>query len=687
MKKNIIYIMSILMTSGIVSSCADVLDADKYFKDRMTIEDVFTDKDRTLMWLSHAYSFLTAQDNIEVSTEEKTIFNFSDDIYFYNDKTLYNQFKRGTYNESSRQNSWTACYNGIRQATIFIQNVDMNYNLTEEERADYKAQARFVRAYYYWLLLRKYGPIVIAPDEGFDYTNTYDELSIPRSTYDECANYISEEMKIAAADLPLKRAADQLAMPTRGAALAVRAKVLLYAASPINNPQPGDNEKFPDMKNFDGKNLLSQDYDNRKWAVAAAAAIDVMKLNVYQLNVAYSRTEANATQGYPATITPYDDGDFSLYNWPDGFKDIDPYESYRSIFNGDVAGEANTEIIFSRQKNVSFSTFSKRCLPVTYAYGSNNIGMTQKQCDAYYMADGTDCPGKERELGLERSDMRPRESGFVTPGTSGTCIPGFETFSDESKYREVSKQYVGREPRFYASVGYNGTVWPLLSNKEVADYQKNVMMQIYYYRGSGDGYSANGTYLPTGIGFVKYVNPYDSAPGGTTKVIAKVEPALRYADILLAYAEAINEVDGQYDIQSWEGSEIYSISRSIDEMKKGIRPVRCRAGIRDFDISVYQDKNLFRDKLKRERQIEFVGEGQRYFDLRRWKDAEFEESIDVYGCNILMSEEQKELYHVPTITKELTSVFTRKMYFWPIPLEELKRNKNLTQNPGWMYND
>ena len=85
----------------------------------------------------------------------------------------YKTFKNGTYNEGFRH-SWGASYKGIRQASIFIQNVDMNMKITEQEKADFKAQARFVRAYYYWLLLRRYGPIPLLPDEGLDYTDSYE---------------------------------------------------------------------------------------------------------------------------------------------------------------------------------------------------------------------------------------------------------------------------------------------------------------------------------------------------------------------------------------------------------------------------------------------------------------------------------------------------------------------------------
>ena len=154
--------------------------------------------------------------NLEVSMMLNTITNFADDIYFGgNSLAVYKEFKTGTYDESYRH-SWSESYKGIRQASIFIQHIDMNTKFTEEERADLKAQARFVRAYYYWLLLRKYGPVPLLPDEGLDYTASYDDLAIQRSSYDECVEYIESEMLLAAKDLPLNRALNQGARPTRG---------------------------------------------------------------------------------------------------------------------------------------------------------------------------------------------------------------------------------------------------------------------------------------------------------------------------------------------------------------------------------------------------------------------------------------------------------------------------------------
>ena len=140
-----------------------------------------------------------------------------------------------------------------------------------------------------------------------------------------------------------------------------------------------------------------------------------------------------------------------------------------------------------------------------------------------------------------------------------------------------------------------------------------------------DGFSGTGVYLRSGIGIMKYVHPDDT---NRKEIKAKAEPAIRFAEILLIYAEALNELEdgSSYDISSWDGSTTYSVSRDINEMKKGIRQVRRRAGVPDYTMSEYQDRDVFRKKLKRERQIELMAEGQRYFDLRRWKDAEVEES-------------------------------------------------------------
>lgn len=668
----------------LLMSCKDYLKSDQFFKDRMTEEKVFTDIEYIEEWLAHTYSYLGGE-NADVANRGDTEHNFSDDMFYggrdarydinWANSMSYNRFMTGQYDENAKQASWTQSYRGIRSASEFIQNIDRNNELSEEERADYKAQARFVRAYYYWLLLRKYGPIPILPDEGIDYTESYDGVATPRSTYEECADYISNEMILAAKDLPLTRGQQSIARPTRGAALATRAKALLYAASPLMNGGLKTDDYAQKLVDDQGRPLLSLDYNEEKWAKAAAAAKDVIELGVYRLYTASFR--ASGTSAFPATISPPYNTEYSDKSWPDGWADIDPFESYRAVFNGTLSGSENPELIFTRGKNQG--GYSIRDMVATQlpreATGWNNNGLTQKQVDAYYMEDGLDVPGKDKEIG--RGDGSDRLTGFTT-----------QEDIDAGKYKPlpsgVSLQYANREPRFYASVAYNGSIWHMTNESE----ERNQEQQVFYYRSEQSGYTNTSFWIRTGIGIKKFVHPRDTyEQGDLDNIVSKEEPAIRYADILLIYAEALNEIDGSYNIPSWDESQVHNINRNVDEIKKGIRPIRIRAGLPDYLSEVYSNKSELRNKIKRERQIELMGEGQRYYDLRRWGDASVELSLPIYGCNVLMTSEQRELFHTPVPDFDLQSAFSSKMYFWPISHRELKRNSRLTQNPGWTYND
>ena len=663
---------NIFTATAIISvfvSCSDFLHVDKEIKDRLTLETVFLKKDYVEEWLANAYSHII-NDNGDVGIGNWP-FSFSDDMYNPN----YKNIREVTYSEESWQGSWQNAYRGIRQASIFIQNVRACEEVTEDEVTDFKAQARFVRAFYYWKLLQKYGPVPLLPEEGLDYTDSYAALSIPRNTYDECVDYIVSEMVLAAKDLPLRRELLSISRPTRGAALSVRAKVLLYAASPLMN---GNKDNYASQLTDDqGKRLLSEIYDEEKWAKAAAAAKDVMDLNTYQLYVAYKRESGDLA--YPETITPYDDGDFSQKNWPQGYADIDPFESYRSVFNGELTATENPELIFTRGQNqgdqgVNFMVLSQ--LPLR-AKGYNQTCMTQKQCDAYYMSDGADCPGKDLEIG--RGDGSQRETGFVTDADiqAGVYKP---------LTKGVSLQYANREPRFYASVAYNGAIWNLLNAALEVDKGP---YYCWYYRGGEEGQSNSGNWLLTGIGVKKFVRPTDTnddrnTSGSNSHITKKADPAIRYAEILLLYAEALNELTATYQIASWDGTKTHSISRDINELKKGVQPIRIRAGIPDYESDVYTNTYAFRKKLKQERQIELMGEGHRYFDLRRWKDAPEEEALPFYGCNTLMTESEKDQFHMPIEITSVRTCFAEKTYFWPIHRDELQKNIRLTQNPGWL---
>lgn len=666
-KKHLLYSAILSMGMGL-SSCSDYLSVEgKLEKTTQSLEKIFESEDFSEQWLAQVYSYMTRY-NADIASTFYCVTNFADDMIFGDDMKGFRTFKYAEYDEEWRRDAWYDAYNGIRQASIFIHNIDRNKEFTPDEIKDYKAQARFARAYLYWKLLQRYGPIPLIPDEGLDYSVEYENVAVPRSTYDECADFIADEMKLAAQDLPEKRDNRNIARPTRGAALAARAKALLYAASPINNPRPSDTERFTDLTDDEGRHLIAQEYNEEKWARAAAAARDVVEMgrrNVYELYTVKARDIG--TDDYPATIAPPTHEIYSNEEFPKGWKGIDPLQSYQTLFNGNLYPSDNPEMIFTTGQNINLATDLARRFMPREGGGWNCYAMTGKQCDAYDMNDGTPFDKDKKYTG---------DNNYITAAEAAT--------GKWSPLRKgVNKRYAHREPRFYASVAFNGTFWPLSSGSEEKDRHK----QVFYYRGNESGWGLNDNILRTGIGIMKYVSPRDNAKSGS--IVAKPVIGIRYADVLLWYAEALNEIQQgkTYNIPSWDGSQTYTISRDTKEMSDAISQIRFRAGVPDYEENVYKSQDEFRTKLKHERQIELFAENSRYYDLRRWKDADVEESMPIYGCNALMSEKEKDYFHTQVVLYDLPTTFNRKMYFWPISHNELSKNKRLTQNPGWTTYD
>lgn len=671
MKKKYI-IFSIIICLGVcLQSCSDFISVERYFKDRQDLERIFNSKDYTEEWLANGYYQLLSY-NLDVGHTRFTLTNYSDDMIYTEGGSgiTFSNFKFGKYGPQYTGNAgnlishpWRQSYDGIRQASIFLDNVHPGEEITEEEYRDYKGMGYFLRGYCYWLLLRKYGPVPLLPDEGLDYEADYSELAYPRNTYDECVEYISEQMILAAEFLESKRNSRNAARPTKGAALAVRAKAYLYAASPLAN----GNTEMANFVDDKGNILISQQYDESKWAKAAAAALDVINTGEFRIYTMPKRLSGGLLGAYPATVEPPYHPVYSEQEWPNGWKDIDPMDSYRCLFNGDLYVAENPELIFTRGDNqlgdeYGITSMARHQMPVNQGGGWNCHGITGKQCDAYAMIDGK-------------------------PFDREKAPKGFTTKDGEYPYlrKDVWLEYANREPRFYASVAFSGANWPCTSAQDAA----NRDFQTFYYYGESEGrkiISTNDRWIPTGIGMMKFVNPKESYKNGT--VYSKVDPAIRYADILLMYAEALNELTGSHQVQSWDKSQTYTISRDIAEMKKAVLPIRLRAGLPNYDdiydgMDPYDSADALRKEIKRERQIEFLGENQRYFDLRRWKDAPKEEGEEIYGCNTTVPKDAREFFYEQVVVASVQTTFSQKQYFWPIAWDELKKNARLTQAPGW----
>lgn len=656
MKKILLYIFLPIVAGGMFSSCADYLDVDKYFYDQLSIDSAFSKRKYVDGWLSNAF------EPIQYITEGEGMRRWmSDDIVKYEGRDYQNGNYSATTNNGDSENLLYKAYEAVRKASTFIDNVDRCGELTEVEKADMKGQMRFIRAYAYWSLIRHFGPVPLIPEHGLDVSLSYEELSLTRASLDEIVAFIDQDLVVAARSLPMVRTVNNMGRPTRGAALALRARILLWVASPLMN---GNRDLF-NVKDNRGRQLVPQEYDESKWAKAAAAAKEVMDLGIYEL---YTIEPSPDTPEYERP--PYN-AEFSDKNFPDGWADVDPYLSYKSIFDGTIIGSKNPELIFTRTSrgNEQINHWVSNCMPRTLS-GSNLIGVSQKQVDAYYMDNGQTIQEAE-------ATGYYKEDGFTT--SSNPLNEGGAPFLPAN----VSWQYAHREPRFYASIAYCGSIWVCASANE-AQYRNK---QIFYYRDLNDGKQGFKEDCPlTGIGFKKFVNDEDAFTQGGYRM-DKTENTIRYAEMLLIYAEALNELTPgkSYTVERYNG-ETMTVQRDVNEMRSAMKPIRMRAGVPDFDDVVYANQELFRTALKRERQIELVGENCfRYYDLRRWKDALLEENQPLMGCNINISDDVTRVqeFYRPTVVASMPKVFTQRMYLWPFPDKEMKRNVNLTQNPGW----
>jgi hypothetical protein len=393
---------------------------------------------------------------------------------------------------------WDPYYKQIRQLYLLLDNIKVVHDQQEidtvEEVEDMKNEAKFLIAYFHTLLFEQFGPIPIIKSL-VDVGASSEAINVLRNSVDEVVEWIDMELKDVAAKLPDSRIASWAGCPTKGAALAVRARLLLLAASPLFNSPDGylGHEEFRQLSNKDGKKLFPQTYDAEKWAKAAAASLEVIKLSKYNLH------ETTAKSG-------------------DAF--VDAYRSYREVFT--VPG--NDEVIFART-STDFNEFLQGIQPRQWQAGGF-MGVTQKLVDAFYVSDG---------MYIEDSPLY-EESGFTIVGDDITINSLVESRAQLTK---VFNMYQNREARFYASVFFNGRKW----ESQYAEVNGTVRPVEFFL----DGMSGppNHDSPNTGYTSYKYVDAGDYKYNTKTK-----NPILfRLAEVYLNYAEALNHSDpGNGDI-------------------------------------------------------------------------------------------------------------------------------------------
>jgi hypothetical protein len=562
----------------------------------LTEETVFADSTRTLGFLTRIYSDVAfsfqkqrwqSHGNTEQSTDDAE-YNFSGTdkppVQLYSGiltpLTFYGTGNASGVNFDSGNGSdfWVTPWQNIRRCNLLLSKLPST-PLSKKMQARMAGEARFLRAWYYQQLLVCFGGIPIIEDKVY---GIEDVINLPRTSYADCVSYISKELDAAAAILP--RGNSDYSNPdygraTAGACLALKSRLLLYAASPLfNGGAETSDASLAALVSYPSASTA-------RWQAAADAAKAVMDLNLYSLYT------DNATK---------------------------PGYGYYSVFLQRV----NPEYIFfyNRPSNKDFEYFYN---PPTRG-GSTYSMPTQNIADAFPMRNGK----------------------AITDATSGYV---------------ATNPYVNRDPRFNYSIIYNTASIFLASAGRAAP--------VYTYEGaSSDGFNLNNSF--TGYWGRKMCDSTTSSSSGAST--ERGWPLMRYGEIVLNYAEALNEV-----------------GRTNDAITQ-IIALRTRAGILPgtdgrYGIASGISQSAARDLIRNERRIELCFEDHRYHDIRRWKIAMV--TNNAFNTRMRITNRGTAAAPGPYTYSIVNTIrrhnFRPEMYLLPLPDAEIRKVPLLRQNPGW----
>ena len=661
MKK--IFVLVTLVTSLIGVTSCDFLDVKDYFEDTLNKDSIFKKQQYLEEYLWGAAALLPNEANIFRSGYYPGILGSDEAFTMWEDSYTAQRFPINaiTADNLGSMDIWPNMYMIIRKCNTLFARIDESADLKAQDKRTIIGYAHFLRAYAYYHLLLNYGPLLIVGDDVYETSLPSEAYQKYRSTFDESVEYICKEFETAASYISEIVPVSLFGRPTKGAAYALIARVRVYAASPLyNGGQPARTYFSGFRRQSDNVPYISQTYDEKKWALAAAACKRVMDMGLYEL---HSVEKLPDTQELPAGIA---DADF-YKNWPSGAAGIDPLRSYAEMFNGETVPFKNKEFIFAKSSPEILSA-AQLSFPGQFG-GWNGYCIPQKIIDNYRMVDG-------RDISNSSSRYPYREDYFSTRDSS---------FSGYTLKSKVNAMYLAREPRFYASVGFSGCLWPMNSTNENGKF----LQQVFYSVDGNAGRSAAvagdiRNYPITGYVSKKYIHPDDAWSGANAARLDKSFPVIRYADILLMYAESLNNLTQSYTITDTVYERSYTFSRDQQEIASAFNAVRYRSGMPGLTPEEVSNPEAFFNALVRERMIEFLHEGLRYFDVRRWGIVAAEEAKPVMGMNTAQTESggyfNRVICDYPTVRNR---IFLPKMILLPIERQEIKRVQTLDQNPGW----
>ena len=656
-------IISILILLPILFSSCNYLNIDNYFSDELKLDSTFAEKRYVEAYLWGIPTGPTGfvdegslmQDSYTpgpLATDEA--FTAMGTQHGYNGMAFaLDEISASNFRSL---NIWPRMYQVIRKCNTLINRIDEARDITNVEKFKFIGNARFFRAYAYYLILLNQGPPILIGDEIIPNNENLAFYNRVRCTYDEAIEYICSEFEEAAKYLDAKVPIMFFGRPTKGAAYGLVARLRLYHASPLFNGGPAAKSVFGNWRRKDDNvQYVSQTYDESRWALAAAAAKRVIDMGDYKL---YTVQEYSGTKPMPTNVTS--DPDYYKH-WTDGgAAGIDHFKSYSEMFNGEAVAVTNPEYVWGKTSS-TLTANTQMAFPNTNG-GWNGMAVTQKIVDAFRMYDG-------RNIDESSEDYPYSETGFST---------SVENFSDYRLNANVFNMYINREMRFYACIGYTNCYWPLGSTTSTQTREIS-----YLYDGNNGKNTSSDplNYPPTGYVIKKFIHPMDAWNGDNARRMVKAHGIVRYADILLMYAEALNNLTQSHTVVIDEESQTYS--RDPQAIRLAFNQVRHRAGLPGMTDNEAANAATVQQLIEQERMVEFLFENSRYFDVRRWGKYEETEKVTITGMNIEGNADSYYRRVVPNIYRIGSRIVHKKLHFVPLALDEVRRLPLLDQNPGW----
>jgi hypothetical protein len=604
-----------------------------------TIEMAFSDRQSAEKYLFTCYSYVPAAG----SPIANPALTGGDEIWFlypltseqFNWQTNFDNINiaRGLQNVNSPLANYFdgGMFIAIRDCNTFLESIDQVKDITDFEKKRWVAEVKFLKAYYHYYLLQLYGPVPIIK-ENLPVSSDPGQVKVFREPFDDCVAYIAQLLDEAVIDLPekIQLKNTELGRITKVIALSLKAKLLTLAASPLFN----GNSDFSGTVDKQGRTLFCDTYDPDKWGKAAVA-----------IKAAIDEAEKAGNKLYYFT-EPVDISDSTRVKMNIRNSVCDPWNE--ELIWGSVKDPYTIQSLCQgKLKATDKSSQTIRC----------NYSPTMEVAETFYTEHGVPID-EDKDWDYE--------------GRYGTR----KATSDDRYYikegYETAKLHFNREPRFYASVGFDGGIWYGHGVLDDDDPDIGYLKQ----KNSADQWGMRigfGWFSITGYLAKKVVNYNNIVPESWNSYSVENYPfpIIRLADLYLLYAEALNE----------SGAPLSEIDDWIDV-------VRARAGLKGVveswtNYSKTPDKVTTREGMRKiiqqERLIEFAFEGERFWDLRRWKLLQKYSNKPVRGWNVEGATTND--YYVPTVIFQRE--FTYKDYLWPISENDLIVNDNLVQNPGW----